>query len=77
MEKSSFTELFPQLVECLCNDICRVYHLSQEEAIKTLLKTHFYSFLSDENSSLWELDPATLFSLYQDEIEYGKLIHFS
>ncbi len=74
MEVSTFTAHFPQIVESLCVDIRRVYHLDSTDALHTLQNTQFYSCLSNEQTGLWELDSDTLFVLYQDEIEYGKLI---
>lgn len=77
MKTASFEELFPQLVERLCVDIRRVYHLDSTDAINTLSHTHFYTCLSNEKSGLWEQNSNTLFDLYQDEIEYGKLVSFT
>ena len=74
MEVSTFSALFPQIVERLCVDIRHVYHLDSTDALNTLHKTHFYVCLSKEQTGLWKLDSNALFTLYQDEIEYGKLI---
>jgi len=77
METQSFDELFLQHVESLCTDIRRVYHLDRPDAQKALYGTHFYSCLSREETGLWKLESNKLFLLYQDEIEYGKLIPYS
>lgn len=77
MEASTFTAHFPQIVERLCVDIRRVYHLDSTDALNTLHNTHFYVCLSNEQTELWKLDSDTLFAMYQDEIEYGRLISLS
>lgn len=77
MGSLSFDELFPMHLESLCTDIHRVYHLDSTDALNTLYKTNFYSCLSSQESGLWKLDSNTLFSLYQDEIEYGRLVSIS
>lgn len=77
MDTLSFDELFPLHVESLCTDIRRVYHLDSTDALNTLHKTNFYSCLSSKETGLWKLDSNTLFSLYQDEIEYGRLVSIS
>ena len=73
----SFNEIFPMHIESLCTDIHRVYHLDSTDALNTLYKTNFYSCLSSKETALWKLDSNTLFSLYQDEIEYCKLVSIS
>ena len=77
MEISTFTAHFPQIVERLCVDIRRVYHMDSTDALNTLYNTHFYVSLSNEQTGLWKLDSDTLFAMYQDEIEYGRLISLS
>ena len=52
MEVSTFTAHFPQIVERLCVDIRRVYHLDSTDALNTLHNTHFYVCLSNEQTGL-------------------------
>lgn len=77
MDVISFDELLSLHVENLCTDIRRVYHLNNTDALNTLHKTNFHSCLSNKETGFWKLDSNTLFSLYQDEIEYGKLVSIS
>lgn len=77
MDTHSFTEAFPKQIDDLCLDIRRVYHLSSIDALQQLKSTHFYKYLSQETSGLWKQDSKVLFSIYQDEIEYGKRFQLS
>ena len=77
MDAHSFNAVFPKLVDQLCIDIRRVYHLDSSDALKRLQNTHFYQCLSQETSDLWKQDSIMLFSIYQDEVEYGKLFPLS
>lgn len=72
MDAHSFNAVFPKLIEQLCIDIRCVYHLDRTNALQRLQNTHFYQCLSQETSGLWKQDSTALFSIYQDEIEYGK-----
>ena len=74
METSDFELALPKIIERLCEQINQVYHLEQKQALATLAHTHFFRSLSNASTGLWKLDTNKLFLLYQDEIEYGKLV---
>ena len=77
MEAQSFNEVLSQKIDNLCIEIRRVYHLDSTDALQKLQNTHFYKCLNRETSELWKQDANTLFFIYQDEVEYGKLFPFS
>lgn len=74
MQQETFETTLLQITDQLCTDIDQVYHLGYDGAKTALSHTYFYRCLEDKNTGLWNKDSRTLFLLYQDEIEYGKLV---
>ncbi|MGN0406014.1 MAG: hypothetical protein ACI4F1_12370 [Bariatricus sp.] len=74
MEQMNEYSDLSQILAHLCEDISHVYHLNPKQAKTALMQTHFYKCLTNPASSLWKSDPDHLFLLYQDEVEYGRLL---
>lgn len=53
--------------------ICKVYHLTDEEAVHSLESTQFFNYLIDSETELYKFDVDKLFDIYQREVELGKI----
>lgn len=67
----NFEQTLSEQTKAISEMICRVYHMSAENAIRSLKASDFYRLLSDENTGLWIEGSEMNFLHYQNEIEYG------
>lgn len=73
MSEKQFTALLPILTNAVSERICRVYHLTEDEAIRSLYSSRLYALLEDEATKVWQYSSEKLFDLYQQEIETGHI----
>ena len=46
--------------------------ISEEQAVLNFYRSKLYAELSDESSKLWHYGPATLYSMYTQELRTGS-----
>jgi hypothetical protein len=73
MDKSKFESLLIFLVPDIVALIAQRDGLDQSEATKRFYASEVYSLLINEGTKLWHYSPLTLYNMYKDEINGGKI----
>lgn len=68
-----FQAVLQVIVSGLTQMIMEQQHLSEQEALNQLYSSKLYEKLEQENTKVWHLSIPTLYSLYIEEKETGKI----
>jgi hypothetical protein len=71
MNKEKLTALLTLIIPSVIELIMKNNNVDYINAIKGFYNSKLYEKLSDIDTSLWHLSPATLFTLYDEEIKTG------
>lgn len=71
MNNKEFQTMLPLLTAAIAERICAVYHLNEDDAIRSLYSSRLYDYLEDEHTKVWHYSVNKLFDLYQQEVETG------
>ena len=72
-EIKEFEVILQVIVSRLVQMIAKEKNVSDKEALNDLYSSKLYEKLEQEETKLWHLSVPTLYSLFIDEIETGKI----
>jgi hypothetical protein len=73
MDKGKFESLLIFLVPDIVALISNHYGLAQTEATRRFYDSEVYSLLANEETKLWHYSPLTLYHMYKDEMDTGRI----
>jgi len=73
MDKNKFEALLPLIVASLMQKIIIYKKIPQDEAFFKLYNSALYYFLENEQTKVWHYSAEKLFSLFDEELNTGKL----
>ena len=72
-ETKEFQVILQVIVSRLVQMIAKEMNVSDKEALNNLYSSKLYEKLEQEETKLWHLSVPTLYSLFIEEIETGKI----
>ena len=73
MDANKFTAILPVIIGGLIIKIIEETHVSEDEAFDKLYNSKLYEAIEKEPTKVWTYSVPKLFSLYENEINTGKL----
>lgn len=73
-KEKEFEAVLQIIISRLVQLIADNMKISQEKAIRLLYSSNLYQKLEQENTKIWHLSVPTLFNLFIEEQETGKII---
>lgn len=75
MDENQFSAFLGVMIPEIIRLIVDVDGLSETEAIDRFYSSEISARLADEHLKLWHFSPQTLFSLYRQEQETGRIVY--
>lgn len=73
MDQKKFEAMLVLLVPQVIGLIVKNYGYDEVTATKEFYKSKLYSVLEDEDTKLWHFSPLTLFNMYDEERQTGRI----
>lgn len=64
------TAIVPQVVDMIVKE----YKIDELDATTIFYNSEAYLFLSDEETKMWHFSPLTIFNIWKEEKETGKVV---
>lgn len=73
MGQDQFNAVFPIIIADLVKMIAGQRNITEDEAIQLLYTTELYAQLEQEDTKLWRYSTPMLYSLLEQELDYGMI----
>ena len=64
------TAIVPQVIDMMVKE----YQMDELDATTVFYNSETYRFLSDEETKMWHFSPLTIFNIWKEEKETGKVV---
>lgn len=64
------TAIVPQVIDMIAKE----YKMDELDAKTVFYNSETYRFLSDEEAKMWHFSPLTIFNIWKEEKETGKVV---
>lgn len=73
MEQKKFEAMLVLIIPKIIGLIVQNYEIDEVTASRRFYESKVYSLLEEEDTKLWHLSPLTLFHMYDEEVNTGKI----